>query len=770
MTLRTLEQKDRIKFRPQGIKRYWIVTSVNTVAFDLKTSYDKMIDSYLWTRDFTTMYTMIPQEKLIEGVMKAVVEAQEWFKETKGSKFDRVKIGYNRSGKSFAHYHSEGFDSNAIYHLLSKCVTEVFLQQQPNGIIRRQVKGIPMGGKASAEMANLFCYSIESDFIDKLLATSQNEEAKLWFHTWRYIDDMLGTGQRHWAKIEYGIDHRDTSIKVGTEVTFLGMKIQSTLDGLIMSVQPKGETWQWHPNKYISFQSCHTHWTKKYLFKNLIIRAYVISSHTFAFRQAVKQAAEELMLKGCPTNALQASYTSFVEQYIKSNKIKLEAYRWWNGWIRYMKKAEQEKQAMASAQNKPMHTIDHKVVQSKPNDALICGLVAINHIFRFYNLPNMQRSTIDDIADGIATEEATLMEEGSATLNAVNEAGNYTVQVLMHALHVGGDFTTNYWKPSLEHFFPSTPTLLADNHSHWIAIIRENDTWYIRDGVRRIETVRNPTIYFHNKMCWTMLEVSQQNMALPNVTATLPRASTPFLAHFQAFAQNIDLQPQQPQQNANGIDTSSAMDTREIRYTGKRKAGQESIHEDETKNDAFAIPQPLPPKQKPSEESTPAVNLCNDEVTCIDSDNDSTVTNGTEYSQTSTASKRGRRKQTKLTRPTRTKRNGAEERKRTAQNKAKERILEDKNESSTPKVQEIVGDDPNNFWTLIQVSCTNCPVVPSTSRLEVHPVINNRCTNCLQKASSSGHSSAPRFSFPSKEEFDKYWAEHYIDDDDDAVI
>ena len=64
-----------------------------------------------------------------------------------------------------------------------------------------------MGGKASVEIANLYCYAIESAYIDKLVNKDRIEEAKSWFNAWRYVDNMLGFGERKWEEIDYGMEH-----------------------------------------------------------------------------------------------------------------------------------------------------------------------------------------------------------------------------------------------------------------------------------------------------------------------------------------------------------------------------------------------------------------------------------------------------------------------------------------------------------------------------------------------------------------------------------
>ena len=108
-----------------------------------------------------------------------------------------------------------------------------------------------MGGKASAELANLYCYAIESQFIDGLIQQGKIDEAKSWFYTWRYLDDLLGFGDKKdsWQQIPYGMEHTDTTDTAFCprtqkgQAVFLGMRILTNLDGVWTSVQPKGEGW-----------------------------------------------------------------------------------------------------------------------------------------------------------------------------------------------------------------------------------------------------------------------------------------------------------------------------------------------------------------------------------------------------------------------------------------------------------------------------------------------------------------------------------------------
>ena len=86
-----LERKDVQKFRPKGIRRYWIVTSIDAVAKHIKTHQKELAHEEVYTEDFTTMYTKLPPESIKEGVKVAVTEAFQFFnpKATFNLKFDR---------------------------------------------------------------------------------------------------------------------------------------------------------------------------------------------------------------------------------------------------------------------------------------------------------------------------------------------------------------------------------------------------------------------------------------------------------------------------------------------------------------------------------------------------------------------------------------------------------------------------------------------------------------------------------------------------------
>jgi hypothetical protein len=249
--------------------------------------------------------------------------------------------------------------------------------------IRRQKQGLPMGGKASAELANLYCYAVESQFIDGLLKQGKLEEAKGWFYTWRYIDDLLGFGDRKdgWNAIEYGMEHIETTdIRFSTkdkksQAIFLGMKIQSNSDGVWLSVQPKGEGWTWLPRRFIEYSSCHTHYTKWYMFKGLLIRAMTICNTQKDFFQAVVHYAQGLVARGFPASSLRKAWQKFSYEKLTHPSARRNLTKQFNDWLvnqdfslAHKDEATERQQRLEKAKN-------------RFSGVLLCGLTAANNIF-----------------------------------------------------------------------------------------------------------------------------------------------------------------------------------------------------------------------------------------------------------------------------------------------------------------------------------------------------------------------------------------------------
>ena len=63
-----------------------------------------------------------------------------------------------------------------------------------------QVIGIPMGTNRTPLLADLFLYSYESDFLQKLVKDKKIHETRAFNFTYRYIDDVLSINNSRFAE------------------------------------------------------------------------------------------------------------------------------------------------------------------------------------------------------------------------------------------------------------------------------------------------------------------------------------------------------------------------------------------------------------------------------------------------------------------------------------------------------------------------------------------------------------------------------------------
>ena len=449
----------------------------------------------------------------------------------------------------------------------------------------------------------------------------------------------------------------------------------------------------------------------------------------------------------------------------------------------------------------PLLAKSHSAAQLCNRNALLCSLRAINHIVRFYNRSRVDRHVLDDIADELATAEALRMDDGSGIDNATDTRGNYTVETLMRALRVHGDLSCRHCIPPPASS-PSCTTVLAGNGSHWVALLRLNESWTMHNG-QQTETVRSPSAYFH-------YFYSQRNWTFIQVTSDVATSRLSPTANLLVDLQHSVLPHPSNPPTASAM--SVPMETSSDSHTGKRKPDDNPteiphqfirINDDEDvrpANISTTAPistEPLPPPSVAPTYTDPPTTTDMASTTlpqpfqpafavpapllpCADAEADDSDSASVANSQSSQVPQGHRRHRKRLGMPP--KRDNRAERERTAENKVRQ---------ASPAMEQLASagfipaapthhassTDPTSshshasssqpvgdVYSLPQVTCTNVPAVPTTQRARFHVVVNDFCTNCLLRADSTGHASAERFIFASREAFQQYWDSHYHDD------
>jgi hypothetical protein len=140
--------------------------------------------------DFSTLYTKIPHDKLIDVLNKVIDFA------FKGG--TRNKISIHKSGlanwvhdstKSTCIYTKESI-TRAVSYLIKNCYFKL------GDKLFRQDIGIPMGSDPAPAFANLFLFHYESSWLNSI-KKSNNILARKFGQVYRYIDDLLALNDGH---------------------------------------------------------------------------------------------------------------------------------------------------------------------------------------------------------------------------------------------------------------------------------------------------------------------------------------------------------------------------------------------------------------------------------------------------------------------------------------------------------------------------------------------------------------------------------------------
>ena len=81
------------------------------------------------------------------------------------------------------------YTEDDIFRMIDFLIVNIIVEC--GGVIFQQVNGIPMDTNCAPLLADLFLYSHEAEFIQKLTKSGKRHLAKSFCFTYRYIDDVL---------------------------------------------------------------------------------------------------------------------------------------------------------------------------------------------------------------------------------------------------------------------------------------------------------------------------------------------------------------------------------------------------------------------------------------------------------------------------------------------------------------------------------------------------------------------------------------------------
>ena len=172
----------------------WILKNSKDILDNLQSRSFSQVSS-IKTFDFSTLYTTLPHDKVKTRLKETIHKA--FSHKNYGSKF--VVLGYNSTyfsnkiQKGNTCYSEEQVISMQEFLIDNICVSF-------GGTLFQQVVGIPMGTNCAPLLADLFLYSYESEFLQKLVKDKKIHEARAFNFTYRYIDDVLSINNSRFAE------------------------------------------------------------------------------------------------------------------------------------------------------------------------------------------------------------------------------------------------------------------------------------------------------------------------------------------------------------------------------------------------------------------------------------------------------------------------------------------------------------------------------------------------------------------------------------------
>ena len=214
-----LEKYCSIKTSHTGVNNMWILKNSTSLLSSLSHLGVHRATS-IQTFDFSTLYTSIPYD-LLKSCMNSIINNAFKYK-TGTTRYTHIKVGRNKS-----YFTSDPLNGDNKYTANDICK---MIYVRFGGQLFRQMVGIPMGTNCAPLLADLFLYSYENEFLDKLVKEGKRKHARKFNLSYRYIDDLISFNNKRFKEFISDIYPKELTISETTEST----SIASYLDLLFI--------------------------------------------------------------------------------------------------------------------------------------------------------------------------------------------------------------------------------------------------------------------------------------------------------------------------------------------------------------------------------------------------------------------------------------------------------------------------------------------------------------------------------------------------------
>lgn len=323
-----ISKNDRLLLET-GVRRHFVIKDAFE-ASDFLSRWPRTKSSLqLHTFDFATMYTNIPLEDLCTRIGSVIDEAvaelgdckHEWMMEV--SIFgDRVSNATWVDCKRTCVEKSDKILS--VRDLKDLCHFVVYNAYVNNrDCLLNQSVGIPMGTNAAPPLANLYLYSYEAEYIDRI-CEEDHGIARDFHLSFRLLDDLLSVDNVHHEAFsrcrEDGGVYPKTLVcgltnKSVDKVQFCGLNIENQKDTFAISVYDKKSVFPFHVKNYPHARSNIPRTILYSAFTGQLHRFYRLCNTLQGFFQSVKEMYVKLVTDNeCTPRVLSWKFRSFISR------------------------------------------------------------------------------------------------------------------------------------------------------------------------------------------------------------------------------------------------------------------------------------------------------------------------------------------------------------------------------------------------------------------------------------------------------------------------
>ena len=145
------------------------------------------------------------------------------------TQYTHIKVGRNKSYFTSDPLNGDNkYTANDICKIIEFLVDNIYVRS--GGQLFQQMVGIAMGTNCALLLADLFLYSYENEFLDKLIKEGKRKLARKFNLSYHYIDDVISFNNKRFKEIISDIYPKELTISETTEST----SIASYLDLLFI--------------------------------------------------------------------------------------------------------------------------------------------------------------------------------------------------------------------------------------------------------------------------------------------------------------------------------------------------------------------------------------------------------------------------------------------------------------------------------------------------------------------------------------------------------